>query len=98
MSAHIRMKALARGPRQTRDTYGQFEGDPQRKTLCGDLPTVRDLTWAETRHPNAGALKYVDCTACLNARAARVPANSGGTPGRESEHSASRTTNERLSG
>ena len=68
VSAHIRQKALSRGPLQTRDTYGHFDGDPQRKTLCGAPATDRDLSWAETRHENASALKYVTCPECLDAR------------------------------
>ena len=66
IAVHIRKKALSRGPRQTRDTYGAFDGDPQRRTLCGAASTTQDHSWAETRH--AGPRVYVTCEACKVAR------------------------------
>lgn len=65
---HIRQKALA-NRRVTRDTYGAFDGDPTRKTLCG-APAGLDMDWAETRH--AGPRKYVTCTDCLSMRVAAI--------------------------
>ena len=67
-TAHLRRKALARGPRQTRDTYGMFEGDPQRHTLCGEPPTTRDMAWSEVRVATSPNFAYVTCEGCRSLR------------------------------
>jgi hypothetical protein len=64
---HIRHKALAR-LRQTRDTHGQFDADPQRKTLCGASPTIHDLGWGDMRAPHSPAMQYVSCPDCRTLR------------------------------
>lgn len=63
---HVRRKALPRGTRQARDTYGAFDGDPQRKTLCGAPSTTQDMSWAETRFPKSRT--WVTCADCISLR------------------------------
>lgn len=68
-AVHIRQKALGRR-KVTRDTHGQFDGDPTRLTLCGAEAGL-DMSYDETRFSKY--IEHVSCAECVTARMTAKP-------------------------
>jgi hypothetical protein len=65
MSTEIHIRCRPR-PQNRNQWYRDCSASGSEKTLCGDQPTDRDMSWAETRWAKNRA--FVTCAACIDQR------------------------------